>query len=91
MALSLKNIFGNKGTSPSQGNQIVGTTLGGDVVVASNMNWKKVGITDAGTTNGDQNAFRAGFTSCFARVRNSQELDKDLQEKMRVTIDQLSK
>lgn len=86
MALSFKNIFGNKGTSPNQGSQIVGTTIGGDVIVASNMNWKMEGITDAGTSKGDQNAFRAGFTSCFARVRNSQELDKDLQDKMKVQL-----
>ncbi|MBO6117888.1 MAG: hypothetical protein J6P44_05010 [Bacteroidales bacterium] len=88
MALNLKNIFGKK---TSDGNQqqatdeitIKGVTMGGSIIVASKIDWKKEGVNDAGSAKGDINAFSAGFNSAYARIKRSQELDQELQKKMR--------
>lgn len=86
MALSLNNIFGRKGKSKTEDSNIVGTTLNGNVVISQNVNWKMEGVNNAGTAKGDTNAFRAGLGSCFARIKKSQELDVQLQDKMRVQL-----
>lgn len=86
MALSIKNIFGKKDTQAVPGTDIVGTTQIGDIVISKNIEWKKEGVNDAGTAKGDTNAFRAGFGSCFQRVKKSQELDQALQDKMHTQI-----
>ena len=83
MALSLKNLFGSKDEPTSQGLRVAGTTPTGGLVVAKDVNWKMNGITEAGSANGDITAYRAGFHSCYQAVRHSQELDQQLQAKMR--------
>ncbi|MBR1799765.1 MAG: hypothetical protein IJ761_07745 [Bacteroidales bacterium] len=83
MALSLKKLFGSKQEPTPQGLRVAGTTATGDIVVSQNVNWKMIGITEAGQANGDITAYRAGFTSCFHRVRHSQELDQQLQDQMK--------
>ena len=89
MALDLRNIFGKK---PTDGNQqqdaasgvtIKGVTSNGSIIVASQVDWKKEGVNDAGSSKGDTNAFSAGFNSVYARIKRSQELDQELQKKMK--------
>ncbi len=83
MAFSISKLFNNQKSPVSPNSNIVGTTLDGNVVVSSSVNWKKEGINNAGTAQGDSNAFRAGFQSCFARTKKSQEIDQALQDKMK--------
>ena len=69
-------------------------TQTGQAIIASAIDWKHEGIQDAGASKGDVNAFQAGFTANFARIKNSQELDTNLQQQMRkqigAEIDQLN-
>ena len=79
----LKDLFKPKEPAPQASVTIKGTTQSGNVVVSSNVEWQKEGVSDAGSAHGDVNAFRAGFGSCFSRVKKSQELDMDLQNQMK--------
>lgn len=94
MALSLKKIFGgNTGQNENLAN-VVGMSSTGQAIIASKVDWKHEGIQDAGASKGDVNAFQAGFTANFARIKNSQELDTNLQQQMKnqigAEIDQLN-
>lgn len=91
MGLSFNKFFGNN-TDKSQDDSIKdtnqkttikGVTPNGNVIVSSKVNWKQEGVQDAGSAKGDVNAFIAGYQSAFARIKKSQELDKDLQESMK--------
>ena len=89
MALNLGNIFGKKTIDNNQkqgstsGVTIKGVTSSGDLIIASKVDWKKEGVKDAGSAKGDINAFSAGFESCYAKIKKSQELDQELQDKMK--------
>ena len=76
---------------PTDGNTsptIVGTTPAGKIVVAQNVDWKVKGIQEAGAAQADLNSFHAGIQSAFAQTRKSQELDSQLQEKMKAQLEQ---
>lgn len=86
MALSIEKIFGKKGDLSHSTIAITSSTSVANAITSSVTDWKKIGVNDAGTAKGDSNAFRAGFGSCFQRVKKSQELDQTLQDKMRAEI-----
>lgn len=94
MALSFKKIFGGNTVQNENLVNIVGTSPSGQAIIASKVDWKHEGIQDAGASKGDVNAFQAGFTANFARIKNSQELDTNLQQQMKnqigAEIDQLN-